>query len=110
MKDFTTDLRFAWRSLWKNPALTAIAVAALALGIGANTAIFSVVYGVLLKTLPFPDPGRVIRLVDSNPSASPAAVLDRSSGFCRLAGSEQGLLAPRGEQPRQFEFDRRRRA
>ena len=70
MKDFTTDLRFAWRSLWKNPALTAIAVAALALGIGANTAIFSVVYGVLLKTLPFPEPERVIRVVDSNPTAS----------------------------------------
>ncbi len=70
MRDFTTDLRFAWRSLWKNPALTVIAVVALALGIGANTAIFSVVYGVLLKTLPFPEPERVIRLVDSNPSAS----------------------------------------
>ncbi len=70
MKDFTTDLRFAWRSLWKNPALTAIAVAALALGIGANTAIFSVVYGVLLRPLPFPEPDRVIRLIDTNPSAN----------------------------------------
>src|SRR6185295_2237793 len=70
MKDFTTDLRFAWRSLWKNPALTAIAVAALALGIGANTAIFSVVYGVLLRPLPFPEPDRVIRLIDANPSAN----------------------------------------
>ena len=70
MRDFTTDLRFAWRSLWKNPGLTGIAVAALALGIGANTAIFSVVYGVLLRPLPFPEPDRVIRLIDANPSAN----------------------------------------
>ncbi|HXU45971.1 MAG TPA: hypothetical protein VN783_10630, partial [Thermoanaerobaculia bacterium] len=69
MRDFGTDLRFAWRSLWKHPGLTAIAVAALALGIGANTAIFSVVNGVLLQPLPFPAPDRVIRLIDTNPSA-----------------------------------------
>ena len=70
MRDFTTDLRFAWRSLWKNPALTAIAVAALALGIGANTAIFSVVHGVLLSPLPYPEPERIVRLIDTNPQAN----------------------------------------
>ena len=70
MRDFTTDLRFAWRSLWKNPALTGIAVAALALGIGANTAIFSVVHGVLLSPLPYPQPERIVRLIDSNPQAN----------------------------------------
>ncbi|HXU34729.1 MAG TPA: ABC transporter permease [Thermoanaerobaculia bacterium] len=70
MRDFTTDLRFAWRSLWKNPALTGIAVAALALGIGANTAIFSVVHGVLLSPLPYSEPERIIRLIDTNPQAN----------------------------------------
>ena len=59
MSYFSNDLRFAWRSLWKHPALTLIAVTALGLGIGANTAIFSVVHGVLLAPLPYPEPERI---------------------------------------------------
>src|SRR5215472_14802291 len=60
------DLKFAFRQLLKNPGFTAVAVLTLALGIGANTAIFSFVYTILLKPLPYPNPDRLVQLFEKN--------------------------------------------
>src|SRR6185295_12700754 len=67
MNTLFQDLRYGARILLKQPAFTLVAVVTLALGIGANTAIFSLVNSILLRPLPFREPDRIVRLVQASP-------------------------------------------
>ena len=98
MRNLFSDLCFSFRTLRRSPAFSAAAIVVLALGIGANTAIFSVVNAVLLRPLPFDDPSRILQVWHVPPpksfpgmtmfSVSPANYLDwrsQSSSFEQMA-------------------------
>jgi len=114
MKTLWQDIRFAARMLWKTPGFTIVAVLALALGIGANTAIFSVVNAVLLRPLPFTAPERLVAVLSVNVrdggeqfgGASPADFLDwrkENNAFEAITAYSAGSVnLVGGEQPEQF--------
>ena len=76
MNGFVQDLRYALRLLRKKPGFSAVTMLTLALGIGATTAIFSVVYGVLLRPLPYAEPSRIVALFEINTQGSWSRLAD----------------------------------
>ena len=75
------DIRFGLRTLARNPGFTAVATITLALGIGANTAIFSVVYAVLIRPLPFKEPGRLVMLWQTSAKQGESRVVVSAANF-----------------------------
>jgi putative ABC transport system permease protein len=112
MRTLLQDLRFGWRTLWRRPGFTAVAVLTLALGIGANTAIFSVVNAVLLRPLPYEGSEWLVVLTEEsrqNPSMfiSYPNFLDwkeRSRSFEALAvHRQQAFILTGGEEPERLD-------
>ena len=106
LETFFQDTRYAFRMLRKNPGFTAVAVLTLALGIGANTAIFSVVYAMLLKPLPYSRPDQLLTVFEAQPQAGVKAtgwsyanfaeLREQNRIFSDMAGSQQHQLTLTG--------------
>src|SRR4029077_10063098 len=104
MTGLLQDFRYAVRQLRKNPGFTAVAVLTLALGIGVTTAIFSVVYGVLLRPLPSPDPNRIMAVFEITSKGSRSRVADpnfddfrdQSHSFQAIAKYADGVASVSG--------------
>src|SRR6476646_6326390 len=108
------DVRYGLRMLVKKPTFTIVAVLTLALGVGANTAIFSIVNAVLLRSLPYPDPDRLVRIFFNQPGVGLRDVrfskpelddlLTRSGVFEEVSPIfEGGETLTGGQQPERLE-------
>src|SRR5688572_4024677 len=105
MDSLLKDIRFGMRSLLKRPAFTAIAVITIGLGIGANSAIFSVVNAVLLRPLPYDDPSRLISFRSNESPPDLADIESQSKTFSRLGGMVLHPLAyTAGTEPIQLQI------
>ena len=96
MTTLIQDLRYGLRTLAKNPGFTAVALLALALGIGANTAIFSVVNGVLLRPLPYPEPARLMIIYEKTDFGESSVSYPDFLDWQRENHSFAGMAAFRG--------------
>src|SRR5689334_6681647 len=104
MDSIIKDIRYVLRSHAKRPAFTDLAVITIALGIGVNTAIFSVINAVLLRPLPYADPARLISFRSNQSAPDLADVESQSKTFSRLGGMVlQPLAYTGGNEPVQFQ-------
>jgi putative ABC transport system permease protein len=99
MQTLWKDLRFALRMLTKNPGFAAVAVLTLALGIGANTAIFSVVNTVLLQPLPYKEPGRIISLTQIDLKTHASGALMSYTKYTQIHEQSKTLESMAGFYP-----------
>ena len=99
METLIQDLRYGMRMLFKNPGFTVVAVITMALGIGANTALFSVVNGVMLKSLPFKDPDRVVFALETNANFPAPGVSSSSLNYRDWKEQSQSFESLSGRQP-----------
>src|SRR5713226_8865498 len=97
------NVRYACRVLRRQPVFSSVAILTMALGIGATTAVFSVVYGLLLRPLPYRDPGRLGH-ADVRPSRPSLAVV-LSAQLSRLCDPEPSLLGCRSTHTQHREYD-----
>src|SRR2546425_903088 len=97
------DLKFAFRQLLKNPGFTAVAMLTLALGIGANTAVFSVINATLLRPFPYENPERLIILQERNAGGGlqDASYLNFAD-WCSQSASFESMAAERGRESFNF--------
>ncbi len=93
LETFLQDIRYGMRTLRKNPGFATVAVLTLALGIGANAAIFSIVYGVLLEPLAYPDSGRTLRIWQVVPSSGLSQLGMTQAQLIRLREQSSSLEA-----------------
>jgi putative ABC transport system permease protein len=104
LSELAQDLRYGFRTLWRSPAFAAVAILTLALGVGANSAIFSFVDGAMLRPLPYPEPERIVNVWEKPPRGLRNAIsalnyLDwkaQSTVFDALAATTGGSMTLSG--------------
>ena len=104
MSDFLRDVRYGLRLLVKSPGFSTVALLTLAIGIGATTAMFSVVNGVLLRPLPFKDPGRLVLIKERLPKLVPRPVTIRAFDVDKYERENTSFESVAGYLPTDFDL------